>query len=188
MFFVKYYTELVQHQSDTLHHTSQAGVFKDTSGSSIIVTPSILPSIIGISGISEESRSIFHEEASREQQQDTSFSFQVTAGSAIALLLSVFLWVDGTHGFSFHELALPGRLNMPPERPPQGQASGAVASRGLNQSLWSSSSGGRRSLISSDSALILSLLRLTSTSHLIAQTLLHPSVCAIPPFPPGASF
>lgn len=32
MFFVKYYTELIQCQRDTLQHNSQADMFKDTSG------------------------------------------------------------------------------------------------------------------------------------------------------------
>lgn len=41
MFFVKYCTELIQHQRDNLQHNSQAGVFNVISGSGITVTPSI---------------------------------------------------------------------------------------------------------------------------------------------------
>lgn len=194
MFFVKYYTELIQCQRDTLQHNSQAGMFKDTSG----IQPSIYWSTHCVSACYSESGSIL---------SWSSFMWTKTGHELFFTLFNVLLWSQPNLGvcycvtplsfmsrwdirmdlFPMNWLCLEGsfQLNMF-WKASSGKTFRGIMTRGLNLSLWSSSSS--RALISKDSALILSLLKLTSTSRLITQTLLHPSICTIQPFPPGASF
>lgn len=189
MFFVKYCTELIQRQRDNLQHNSQAGVFKVTSGRSITVTPSIYWSIHCVSACNSESGSILLKQFHVNDSRTGAFLYIVLClniwshswiwVSAIMLLLSVFC---GAYGSISHELALPGRF-LPAEHALKGLLRGIV-NRGLNQSLWSSS--GSTVLISTDSALIVWLLKLTSSSHLITETLLHPSICTIQLFHLGS--
>lgn len=163
------------------------------------IHPSIDPPIV-YQHVTQNQDPFCHEAVSCEQKQDTSFSlhcsmfyYEVTAEFGCLLLCyssQSFMsrWDIRMDLFLMNWLCLEGsfQLNMF-WKASSGKTFRGIMTRGLNLSLWSSSSSSR-ALISTDSALILSLLKLTSTSRLITQTLLHPSICTIQPFPPGASF
>lgn len=150
------------------------------------IHPSVDPPIV-YQHVTQNQDPFCHEAVSCEQKQDTSFSlhcsmfyYEVTAEFGCLLLCyssQSFMsrWDIHMDLFPMNWLCLEGsfQLNMF-WKASSGKTFRGIMTRGLNLSLWRSSSS--RALISTDSALILSLLKLTSTSTSTYYTNTSPSV------------